>query len=398
MIIDADLRKRKLRDRVPMTYVTSEPYIGHMGLGGVGDSKGLMESELRERHIKWITNAKMTSVTATEMTVQELDDNGALKKEHKLPFAFGAVIPAFKGVDAVAAVPGLCNPRGFVLIDKHQRNPKYKNIYSVGVCVAIPPVEVTPVPTGAPKTGYMIESMVSATAANIAAEIAEQRADRRGDLECDLSCRFRRHRRRLRRAAADPTAQRDVVKKREVGPSGKNCLRKILHAQSAHRVADPGLRDLRCSRQSASSRSSGARYDGRPMKLASRPRGECPTPPRGEVPDRGDPVDAHAETLIDAWAMALQSDGTLAAAHSDREAAEADHSAALRQRWPALDRAAGDAAHPAAARLAPEELDVLQLAFNYGHLETVLNKSLATDLETSQILVKLLKSGYLKRE
>jgi sulfide:quinone oxidoreductase len=64
MVIDADLRKRKLRDRVPMTYVTSEPYIGHMGLGGVGDSKGLMESELRERHIKWITNAKMTSVTA----------------------------------------------------------------------------------------------------------------------------------------------------------------------------------------------------------------------------------------------------------------------------------------------------------------------------------------------
>ena len=52
MIVDADLRKRKLRDRVPMTFVTSEPYIGHMGLGGVGDSKGLLESELRQRHIK----------------------------------------------------------------------------------------------------------------------------------------------------------------------------------------------------------------------------------------------------------------------------------------------------------------------------------------------------------
>jgi sulfide:quinone oxidoreductase len=136
-----------------------------------------MESELRERHIKWICNAKMTNVSANEMTVQELDENGALKKEHKLPFNYSAVIPAFKGVDAVAAVPGLCNPRGFVLIDKNQRNPKYKNIYSVGVCVAIPPVEVTPVPTGAPKTGYMIESMVSATAANIAAEIAGKPAD-----------------------------------------------------------------------------------------------------------------------------------------------------------------------------------------------------------------------------
>jgi sulfide:quinone oxidoreductase len=172
MIIDTDLRKRKLRDRVPMTYVTSEPYIGHMGLGGVGDSKGLMESELRERHIKWVANAKITAVTSNEMTVQELDDGGALRKEHKLPFAFSMVLPAFKGVDAVAAVPGLCNPRGFVLVDKHQRSPKYKNIFSVGVCIAIPPVEPTPVPTGAPKTGYMIESMVSATAANITAELS----------------------------------------------------------------------------------------------------------------------------------------------------------------------------------------------------------------------------------
>lgn len=176
MILDADLRKRKIRDKVPMTYVTSEPYIGHMGLGGVGDSKGLMESELRERHIIWITNAKIVSVAANEMTVHELDESGTLKKEHKLPFVYSAVIPAFKGVDAVAAVPGLCNPRGFVLIDKHQRSPKFKNIFSVGVCVAIPPVEVTPVATGAPKTGYMIESMVSAAAANIAAEIAGKAA------------------------------------------------------------------------------------------------------------------------------------------------------------------------------------------------------------------------------
>ncbi len=115
---------------------------------------------------------KIIAVTTNEMTVNELDENGTLKKEHKLPFAYSAVIPAFKGVEAVAAVPGLCNPRGFVLIDKHQRSPKYPHIFSVGVCVAIPPVEVTPVATGAPKTGYMIESMVSATATNIVAELA----------------------------------------------------------------------------------------------------------------------------------------------------------------------------------------------------------------------------------
>jgi sulfide:quinone oxidoreductase len=171
MILDADLRKRKLRDRVPMTFVTSEPYIGHMGLGGVGDSKGLMETELRQRHIKWLVNSKVAGVTAGEMKVTEHDEDGKPKKEHALPFKYSMVIPAFKGVDAVAAVPELCNPRGFVLIDATQRSKKYPNIFSAGVCVAIPPVEVTPVPTGAPKTGYMIESMVSAICENIAAEL-----------------------------------------------------------------------------------------------------------------------------------------------------------------------------------------------------------------------------------
>jgi sulfide:quinone oxidoreductase len=180
MILDTDLRRRKIRDRVPMTYVTPEPYIGHMGLGGVGDSKGLMESELRQRHIQWITNAKVTGVEDGVVTVAEHNDDGTVKKEHKLPFKYSMFLPAFKGVDAVAAVPELCNPRGFVLIDEHQRSKKYRNIFSAGVCVAIPPVEVTPVGTGAPKTGYMIESMVSAICENVSAELNGKPATARG--------------------------------------------------------------------------------------------------------------------------------------------------------------------------------------------------------------------------
>jgi sulfide:quinone oxidoreductase len=171
-IMDSDLRKRKLRDKTPMTFVTSEPYIGHLGLGGVGDSKGMLESELRQHHMKFITNAKVTKVEEGKMFVAEHNDKGEVIKEHELPFKFSMMIPAFKGVDAVANVgEDLVNPRGFVKVDQHQRNPKWNNIYSVGVCIAIPPVEATPVPTGTPKTGYMIESMVAATAENIKADI-----------------------------------------------------------------------------------------------------------------------------------------------------------------------------------------------------------------------------------
>lgn len=171
-IVDADLRKRKLRNKVPITFVTSEPYIGHLGLGGVGDSKSMMESEMRGHDMKWITNAKTTKVEAGKLFVTQVDDHGAVYKEHEVPFKLSMMLPAFKGVDAVAAVPELCNPRGFVLIDEFQRSKKYRNIFSAGVCVAIPPVEATPVATGAPKTGYMIETMTTAIAHNIADELA----------------------------------------------------------------------------------------------------------------------------------------------------------------------------------------------------------------------------------
>jgi sulfide:quinone oxidoreductase len=177
MILDADLRKRKLRDRVPITYVSSEPYVGHMGLGGVGDSKGLLESEFRQRHIKWIVNARIQSVEAGEMAVEEYDAQAKPIASHRLPFKYAMVLPAFTGVEAVRSAGALCNPRGFVQIDAHQRNPRFPNVFSAGVCVAIPPVEPTPVPTGAPKTGFMIESMVTAIAHNIAAEIAGRPAD-----------------------------------------------------------------------------------------------------------------------------------------------------------------------------------------------------------------------------
>ena len=168
-ILDTELRRRKIRDRVPMTFITAEPYIGHLGLDGVGDTKGLMESELREHHIRWITNARVTAVTEGEVAVEEVGDDGQVKRNHKVPFSFAMMLPAFRGVPALRGVAGLTNPRGFVLIDEFQRNPTYPEIFGIGVCVAIPPTGPTPVPVGVPKTGFMIESMVTATAVNLGA-------------------------------------------------------------------------------------------------------------------------------------------------------------------------------------------------------------------------------------
>lgn len=170
-ILDTDLKRRKIRDRVPMTFITPEPYIGHLGLDGVGDTKSLLESELRDRSIKWITNARTTKVEADKVLVEEVDEQGNVKATHEVPTKFTMMLPAFRGVQAVFGIEGLTNPRGFIVTDDFQRNPKYHNVFGIGVCIAIPPTGPTPLPVGVPKTGFMIESMVTATAENIRAMI-----------------------------------------------------------------------------------------------------------------------------------------------------------------------------------------------------------------------------------
>ncbi|MEJ2297310.1 MAG: FAD/NAD(P)-binding oxidoreductase [Woeseiaceae bacterium] len=179
-ILDTELKRRKIRDKVPMYFVTPEPYIGHLGLDGVGDTKSMMESELRDRHINWVTNARITKVDDGKLHFTEVDADGNDRKQHELEFRHSMILPAFKGVEAVAGIEGRGNPRDFIVIDDFQRNPKYQNIFAVGVCVAIPPVHATPVATGAPKTGYMIESMVTATTHNIAKLLKGGEPDQKG--------------------------------------------------------------------------------------------------------------------------------------------------------------------------------------------------------------------------
>ena len=232
-ILETELRRRKIRDKVPMTFVTAEPYIGHLGLDGVGDTKGLLESELRDHHIKWMTSTRIKKVEQGKMTVEEVGDDGAVKATKELPFGFSMILPAFRGIAPLRGIEGLVNPRGFVTVDKHQQNPAYPNIFSVGVCVAIS--------ADRPDAGALrraedrLHDRIDGDGdgAQHRADPARRQADVPGDLERDLSRRLRRRRHRLRRAAADSTAQRQLVVVRQVGSRRQDRLREILPAQDA---------------------------------------------------------------------------------------------------------------------------------------------------------------------
>ena len=158
--IDEELRKRKMRHKVPIIFVTSEPYIGHFGIGGLRNSKRMMEDEFAKRDIKIIANSAVQEIVPGEVT---------LKDGLRIPFKLSMFAPAMKGVPAVAH---LGNPRGFIPVDGRYRHTKYKNIFAVGVTVAIAPPEQTPVPTGVPKTGFMTVKMAKTAARAVAADIS----------------------------------------------------------------------------------------------------------------------------------------------------------------------------------------------------------------------------------
>lgn len=156
--MDAELRRRRMRHKVPILYLTSEPYLGHMGVGGLGNSRRFMEDEFAVRDIKAIVNQAVEEVAPGEIR---------LKDGSKIPFKLAMLAPPFKGVPAVAP---LGNPRGFVPVDQHYRHAKHQNIFVIGVAMAIAPPEPTPVPVGVPKTGSMTVKMAKVAAATIFAE------------------------------------------------------------------------------------------------------------------------------------------------------------------------------------------------------------------------------------
>ncbi len=156
------LKQRKLCHKAPMTFVTPEPFLGHFGVGGFGKIRQYLEGELEDRDVRYHTSAAITKITED---LVETADGTMFESKYSL------IIPPLAGVKAVAEAPGLGNPKGFIPVDAYYRHKDFNKIYAVGVAVALPPVEETPVPVNFPKTGHMTEQMARIAAKNIAADI-----------------------------------------------------------------------------------------------------------------------------------------------------------------------------------------------------------------------------------
>ncbi|MCB0862513.1 MAG: NAD(P)/FAD-dependent oxidoreductase [Solirubrobacterales bacterium] len=156
------IRKAGLEKEAPVTFVSAEPYLGHFGLAGVGDSSGMVGKFFDKNDIEGLPNTVIKEVRDREMD---------LESGRTLPFAYSMIVPPFGGVDVVTSTPGLANDAGFIPVDSFFRSTNLPEVFSAGVSIAVAPPEKTQVPAGVPKTGQMSETMAKVAAENIVADL-----------------------------------------------------------------------------------------------------------------------------------------------------------------------------------------------------------------------------------
>ena len=200
--LEFELRRNKVRDKARIIYLTNEYALGDFGIGGMFIKKGgyithsriFTESLFVERGVEWITGVHVKEVLPGEVVFENLD--GEIKSE-KLDFAM--LLPPFSGAGLKAFNKNdedisseLFAPNGFMYVDADYskkpyeqwdpsdwpntyQNPKYKNIFAIGIAFA-PPHSIskpmfskngTPIFPTPPRTGMPSGVMARIVAFNI---------------------------------------------------------------------------------------------------------------------------------------------------------------------------------------------------------------------------------------
>jgi len=159
--ISHQLKKAGIKKQVNLTYVTSEPFLGHFGIGGLPHGDQMLGMFLKKEKITAVTNV------ATEYVDT---DHIKLTDGREIPFAFAMVIPPFVGQDVIRDTV-LADDKGYVKVRDTYQSEKFDNVYAVGIAAAVAVPWQTATPVGVPKTGFPTEQMAHVAASNVASQI-----------------------------------------------------------------------------------------------------------------------------------------------------------------------------------------------------------------------------------
>lgn len=156
------LRKAGLKKQVKLTYVTSEPFLGHFGIGGLPHGEGLLGMFLKKEKIASVVNVPMDHVDEGRLV---LADGQALD------FRYAMIVPPFVGQEVVKKATDIADEKGYVKVRDTYQTETHDDVYAVGIAAAVDVPWQTPTPVGIPKTGFPTEQQAHVAAKNIASQI-----------------------------------------------------------------------------------------------------------------------------------------------------------------------------------------------------------------------------------
>jgi sulfide:quinone oxidoreductase len=157
------LRRHGIRKKVPLVWLTPEPFLGHFGIGGITGGQFMLEKFMQMFDIQWRTDTLIKEITK---------DKVFLTSGEEFPFKMAMLMPPFIGAKPLIATPELVDEKGFVECDDAYQHLKYKNVFAIGLAVQVKaPFAKTIAPFGVPKTGFPSDVQGKIAAKNILALI-----------------------------------------------------------------------------------------------------------------------------------------------------------------------------------------------------------------------------------
>ncbi len=157
--LDKQLRKRGLRKKVKITWITPEPFLGHFGIGGITGGQKMLEMFMKMYDIEWKTNVAIDRIEKEKLV---------LKDGSELPYKMAMLMPPFIGSEVMRNSPQLVDEKGFVETNEGYQHITYHNVFAAGLAVQVKaPFGKCEVPFGVPKTGYPSDIMGKIVADNI---------------------------------------------------------------------------------------------------------------------------------------------------------------------------------------------------------------------------------------
>jgi len=163
------LRKAGLKNKVKLTYITSEPFLGHFGIGGLPHGESLLGMFLKKERIEPVVGVAMDHVDEGRVTLTD---------GRTVDFSFAMIVPPFVGQEVIAKATDIADDKGYVKVRDTYQTQAHDDVYAVGIAAAVAVPWQTPTPVGIPKTGFPTEQQAHVAGMNIAAQVRGEQPDR----------------------------------------------------------------------------------------------------------------------------------------------------------------------------------------------------------------------------